>query len=156
MENKTNLATLLTEQEIGINAPVESVYGFISNMENFKLWFPEVSDIVSNNDMEHGKARKTYVELVHLPPNGEQRLKIEVKKVDPPVIYMTESSYEPLLPRMTITLMNKMDVTRVNWKMHSRNSDPDFLKKQLPNFKNIIAERANVGILKLKQLLEKK
>ncbi|WP_147374045.1 SRPBCC family protein [Flagellimonas lutimaris] len=156
MENKIDMATLLTEQEMAINADIESVYGFISNMENFKLWFPEVSDIASDNDMEHGTVGKTYVEKVYLPPNGEQRLKIEVKKVAPPVLYMTESKYEPLLPRMTITLMSKMDVTSVNWKMHSRNNDPDFLEEQLPNFKSIIAERANVGILKLKQLFEKK
>ncbi len=151
------MITLLTTQEIRIKTPIEVVFDFISNMENFKYWFPEVSDIISENDLEHGAVGKTYLELVNLPPNGEQKLKIEVKQVKTPILFITESEYVPLLPRMTIRLNQINDhETDTSWSMHSRNDDTKFVTETLPNFKSLISDRAEIGLKKLKKLLENK
>ena len=157
MATTESTTTLLTEQKISIHMPIHKVFTFISNMENFKLWFPEVLDIVSKNDLEHGTVGKTYIELVNLPPQGKQKLKIEVKKVEVPKLYVTESEYQPLLPRMTITLKQEDEsFTYVNWKMESRNNNDDFVSNILPNFKMIINNRAVNGLKKLKEVLESK
>lgn len=149
--------TLLTEQKISIHKPIQHVFAFISNMENFKLWFPEVIEIVSQNDLAHGTTGKTYLELVNLPPQGQQKLKIEVKKVEVPKLYVTESEYEPLLPRMTIRLKQENEsYTNVNWKMESRNKDDLFIINVLPDFKIILNNRAINGLKKLKEVLESK
>lgn len=149
------MTTLLTEQGIRIDVPIHEVFIFISNMENFKYWFPEVSEVISENDLAHGVVGKTYVELVNLPSRGKQKLKIEVKKVEVPTLYVTESEYNPLFPRMTIRLKEANESsTLINWRMESRNDDDDFIVNALPNFKAIINERAKTGIKKLKTLLE--
>lgn len=155
MEKIDLMPTLLTEHEININISIHKVFAFVSNMENFKLWFPEVLDIVSENNLEHATIGKTYLEIVNLPPHGEQKLKIEVKKVENPVLYVTESEYEPLLPRMTIKLKKENENhTTINWRMESRNIDEDFKINMLPNFKTVLNDRAKHGLRKLKEILE--
>lgn len=146
---------LLTEQDILINSSIETIYNFISNMENFKRWFPEVLDIVSVNEMPHGFIGKVYHEIINLPPYGEQKLRIEVKNIEAPFLYVTESSFEPLLPRMTIKLAQVgRESVKVDWKMESRNTTQEFHETKFPIFKEIIADRAIIGLQNLKKILE--
>ena len=151
----TTGSSLLTEQEIAINASTDRIFSFISNMENFKLWFPEVLEITSDDELDTATVGKTYLELVNLPPNGKQKLKIEVKQVESPTLYITESEFMPLLPRQIVTLKTVGKRTIVNWKMESRNADKEFINSTLPTFKTVIHERAKMGIKNLKEILEK-
>ncbi|CAM1373713.1 SRPBCC family protein [Tenacibaculum xiamenense] len=149
------MTKVLTKQSIDIEAPINQVFEFISNMENFQRWFPEVTKIISNNELHHGSVGKTYLEHVILPPNGLQKLKIEVKKVEIPTLFVTESEYSPLLPRMTIKL-NSIDNknTYLEWMMESRNTEEYFIKNLLPNFKMLINDRAISGLKNLKNLFK--
>ncbi|SEC94945.1 hypothetical protein SAMN04489761_4060 [Tenacibaculum sp. MAR_2009_124] len=151
------MSKILTKQKIAIEAPINRIFKFVSNMENFQLWFPEVTQIVSDNTLAHGTVGKTYLEFVNLPPNGLQKLKIQVKKVEQPTLFITESGYTPLLPRMTIKL-DSIDNknTSIEWMMESRNDDENFVKNLLPNFKDVINNRALSGLKKLKTILEEK
>ena len=146
---------LLTSQEIIATISIQKAYSFISNMENFGLWFPEVIEIVSDNKLDHGVVGKTYLEKVNLPPNGIQQLGIEVKKAEAPNLYVTESEFSPLFPRMTMQLTElEPGITRINWSMISRSKDYDFIEKELPGFKQIIGSRASLALQQLKKILE--
>ncbi len=97
------------------------------------------------------------MESVNLPQNGKQELKIEVKQVESPRLYVTESEYDPLFPRMTIILTERGEAsTHLIWEMESRNSDNDFITSMLPGFKAVIRERAIIAMKNLKEILERK
>ena len=63
--------TILTENTIEINCSISDVYDFVINMENFGKWFPEVIEIKSQNNLEHGVALPYLLELIDGAPASD-------------------------------------------------------------------------------------
>ena len=78
---------------------VFDLYDFVTDMENYKKWFPDVVDIQSINELPIDMVGKRYAEKLNL--NGdEQRLTIQVVEALRGVSFQTEGNLEPLLPMM--------------------------------------------------------
>ncbi|GHC66243.1 hypothetical protein [Ulvibacter litoralis] len=145
----------LTVNTVIINLPRKEVYKFATNMENFKLWFPEVIEIKSDNSLEHGIVGKRYMETVKIPLRGESKISLDVVKAEENIVFITEGNFSPLLPRMIMKFSEESsNTTTLTWSMQSRNTNLIFKSLFLPIFKKIIITRAKVGILNLKRILE--
>ncbi|MFY0677548.1 MAG: DUF1322 family protein [Neptuniibacter sp.] len=42
-----------------INEQVGSIFNFVTNVENYKYWFPDIIDIKSANDLKHAAVGET-------------------------------------------------------------------------------------------------
>lgn len=146
---------MLTNYTVKINCPKNEVYNFVVNMENYKLWFPEVVDIKSNNSLEHGSVGKQYSEIVKVPFKGDARMCVEVVKADKDNVFITEANFSPLLPRMTVQFSElENQSTSLTWIMQSRSTNFVFNALFLPFIKKQLRKRAKIGLLTLKGILE--
>jgi len=146
---------LITKASVDINQPISVVFDYVSNMERFENWFPEVISIKSANDMMHGDIGKEYFEKVNIPVRGEKRIKITVKEVEDNKRFVTEGSFPPLLPRMEISLTeNNLESCTLNYRMYSRNNNPLVRIFLLPIAKIVMSKRATKGVSNLKYKLE--
>jgi len=146
---------VLAKNKIKINHPITQVYEFVVNMENFIKWFPGVFNIESHNDLRHGVVGKKYLETIKVPFKREQKIIIEVKKAETGTLFITESEYLPLLPKMVVVFSKNPDnSTNVSWAMESRNKKIIFNLLFSPLVKHILKKRAEIGVLQLKKILE--
>ncbi|HTF81913.1 MAG TPA: SRPBCC family protein [Cytophagales bacterium] len=145
----------LTITTIAINCPITEVYKFVINMENFKLWFPEVMDIKSDDQRTHGVVGKKYLETVRLPFKGVQKISLTVVQSEDNKLFITEGMFLPLLPRMVVKFTEDAHkITSLTWSMHSRNDSFIFKTLFLPFIQKVIEKRATVGLQNLKKILE--
>tara|TARA_R110002096_G_scaffold209585_1_gene396756 strand:- start:515 stop:985 length:471 start_codon:yes stop_codon:yes gene_type:complete len=147
---------MLTINTIIINRPGNEVYKFATNLENFKLWFPQAVKIESDNSLEHATNGKKYIETVKIPFRGKSNISLNVVKAEENKIFITEGDFSPLLPRMILKFSeDSSNTTTLTWSMQSRNTNLIFKTLLLPIFKKIISKRAELGIQNLKTILEK-
>lgn len=148
--------TILTENKIEINRSVSEVYDFVINMENFGKWFPEVIEINSQNNLEHGIVGKKYIETVKDPFKGEVQIVIEVKKAEKDEFFITEGEYAPLLPKMVVHFSETLNGgTAFTWAMESRTENTFVKILLLPIAKLVMKRRAKIGVSNLKKIFEK-
>jgi hypothetical protein len=69
---------LISEVEISIDRVDTDVFNYVSNMENFGAWFPEVISITSDSEGPHGIVGKKYLETVNIPLAGLKQISISV------------------------------------------------------------------------------
>ena len=69
---------MLTENRVSIACNVGSAFAYVTNMENFAQWFPNVRSVVSADTQPHATLGKQYVEVVSTP-RGEQKISLRVK-----------------------------------------------------------------------------
>lgn len=107
-----------TTSTVTINRPKEEVYNSVVNMENYKLWFPEVIDIKSDNSLEHDTVRKKYSEIVKVPFKGEEKISVKIVQAEKSNIFITEADLFPLLPRMIVQFSEDANQnTFLSWSM---------------------------------------
>ncbi|MBF0227545.1 MAG: hypothetical protein HQK76_19030 [Desulfobacterales bacterium] len=82
--------TILTENKIEIDRSINEVYDFVTNMENFGKWFPEVIEIKSQNNLEHAVVGKRYIETVKDPKQIET-INYLTQNVDTPNLRLENS-----------------------------------------------------------------
>jgi len=146
----------LAKSSISISAPVDAVFKYVSNMENYKEWFPGVVDIRSANDMAHGLVGKQYVEMLSLP-SGDAELVIEVDQCDVNRLFLTKGNLPGVLPQMKVTFsVNEEDVCEVNLQYHSRNPELTAASDIGMALREDLSIRANKGVAKLKAIMEKR
>lgn len=145
---------LIATKTISINKNPHEVFDYISNMENFARWFPEVISIEASDELAHGSVGKRYQEIVKVPLKGNQKIELKVVKSNKPTQFCTEGKFLPLLPRMEIQLKGSEANTDITWSMFSRNNHFLFKILMLPLIKPVIQKRANMGLGTLKKLLE--
>ena len=75
----------LVDETLTINRPILEVFDFLSNHENYALWFPDVVSIISVNDLPHGSVGKVYSELIKLPAGRSRHITIDVVESQSPV-----------------------------------------------------------------------
>ncbi|MBC7983473.1 MAG: SRPBCC family protein [Candidatus Obscuribacterales bacterium] len=148
---------LLADQTTDVACPVEVAYRYASNLEHFGEWFPGVIAIESTNALEHGTLGKEYLETVSVPLRGQRKVKIMVKEVQLNKLFVTESAFAPLMPRMEILFRaSGVRVCQVTWRMFSRNNG--FLTRAtiIPVARSVMSKRAAIGVTRLKINLEGK
>jgi uncharacterized protein YndB with AHSA1/START domain len=144
----------LVNKEIMINANVCSVFAFVTNMENYGKWFPGVIAMQAGNDLAHAQVGKQYLETVNFP-DGEAQLLIEVKAAELNRRFVTQSdSFAKLLPQMTVTFSDFDGQCLLHWHFASRNPDLKQTDEFVVSIMQDLNERAEIGLNKLKVLLE--
>ena len=145
----------LSKTSITIDAPTPVVFKYVSNMENYKRWFPGVVDIKSANNLEHGVIGKEYVEKLSLP-SGESELIIEVDQCDTNQLFLTKGDLAGILPQMTITFFVDEDKRcEMTLQYHSRNPELAEVSDIIIVLREDLNVRAKKGLAKLKYILEK-
>ncbi|MBV1886800.1 MAG: SRPBCC family protein [Parvibaculaceae bacterium] len=147
----------IASENLVIECPIDEVFHYISNMENFASWFPSVKSILSKDEAPLGEVGKIYLEQVSAPFKGDVTIPITVVTCRPNVMFQTHGDYPPLMPQMTISLKNTpSSATFIDWSMASRNDKLAFRMTMLPLARIVMKKRAKVGLANLKSLLERK
>ena len=144
----------LTKASIAISAPIEIVFTYVSNMENYKDWFPGVINIDSYNNLAHGTVGKKYKETLLLP-DGESELIIQVDQCEVNRLFITKGNLVGVLPQMSIRFSaNNEKSCRVNLKFHSRNTDLTETSEIIIALRQDLTARTKIGLEKLKVNLQ--
>jgi len=142
----------LASFEIDTETDIESCFFYLSDMDHFNSWFPEVINIVGKNKEPIGVG-KQYIETVKIPLIGFKKITLTVQNYEKYALFATEGDLPTLLPRMEISLSNIGNgKTRINWVFYSRNSSKLF-KLAAPIFKSVMNKRARVAAVTLKNIL---
>jgi len=137
-----------------INVPINDVFRYVSNMENYGHWFPGVVAIKSKNDLMHGTVGKTYAETLSLP-EGECELIIEVVQCENNRVFLTKGDLAGVLPQMTVTFAsNEKNNCHITLQYHSRDSSLTSKSDIVISLKEDLKERAEKAITSLKEILE--
>lgn len=145
---------ILATTSISISAPIETIFEYVTNMENYKQWFPGVIHIKSANDVQHGTVGKTYVETLSLP-NGNVDLIIEVVQCETNRLFLTQGDLPGIFPQMTITFSNGTSShCHMNLQYHSRSNELTLTSDLVQALQEDLTIRANDGVKKLKSILE--
>ena len=112
---------ILIDETIIIDRPIEQVFAFVANHENYALWFPDVISITSKTSEPHGTVGKVYSEIIRLPTGQKRHISIPVVESNPPFKMATEGEFAPLHPRMEYQLAALGDTqTELRWLFTSR------------------------------------
>ena len=146
---------LLAEKSVRIQRPKSAVFEYVTNMENFKEWFPGVISIESSNPLSHGQRGKEYLEAVSVPLRGIRKIKLTVREVQGHRFFATEGRFPPLMPRMEISLNDiEINSCELTWRMFSRSNNLIVKCTLLPLAKRVMEKRAALGVKALKIRLE--
>ena len=144
----------LAQRSIAINTSAENLFKFVSNMENYKTWFPGVIDIRSFNDLAHGTKGKQYKEVL-LMPDGESELIISVVNSTQNQFFQTHGDLAEILPQMTIELKESAEkVCDINLQYHSRNSALNKNSDLISILQNDLTARSHTALTTLKIIME--
>lgn len=153
MNNKPNLP--LAEHSLSIDAPIDRVFAFLANHENYALWYPNVISIISANPLPHGQVGKVYQEDIRLPTRRLQRINITVVESRSPNLFVTEGDFAPLHPRMEVHLSEQSTgETLLNWRFYSR-SQSTIGRWLIPHlFKKTLQRDSGIGLARMKAIVE--
>ena len=143
----------LTKVSATISAPVETVFKYVTNMENYIDWFPDVVAIRSNSDLPYTTVGKTYVETL-LFPEGESQLTIEVVKCEENELFLTQGDLAGFLPQMTI-YFSPHKSNQCNLTLQYDGRDPDLVDctETVSSLRVNLFARAEQGVTNLQTLL---
>jgi len=145
----------LAEQRIDIERPVEVAFAYLTNMERFGEWFPQVIAIESSNELAHGEVGKEYLETVAVPLRGQRKIRLSVREALANKRFVTEGKFPPLLPRMEVEFAERTaGACSVTWRMYSRNRGALARLTLLPLARSVLRKRAQLGARRLKANLE--
>ncbi|MEM1053043.1 MAG: SRPBCC family protein [Pseudomonadota bacterium] len=154
MNHKPNM--MLVDHTLTIEHAIGDVFAFLSNHENYGLWFPEVLAVSPANDLPHGSVGKIYNETLRLPTGRNRQIVIEVVESEPPHLFVMEGRFAPLHPRTEMRLTPKSaQETTVNWQFFSRSQST--IGRFLINafVKRTVVRQSKTGLQRLKKHLER-
>ncbi len=144
----------LAQHSITINTSVEKIFNFVSNMENYKSWFPGVIDIRSNNGLDHGVVGKQYKEKL-LMPDGESELLIDVVDSTKDKKFQTQGDLVGILPQMTIAFSElSSQGCEVNLQYHSRSQNLNESDDLIVALQSDLDVRSHTALATLKSIME--
>lgn len=145
---------LLSEKSVEVAVPVDVLFTYATNLENFPTWFPGALSIQAQDSRDADEVGKSYIETIALPLGRQTEVKIQVTEVQRPVRIATEGSYRLLLPRMEMDF-HALDEkrTRMQWRMYSRRTGFS-IRMLLPLFRIIVGARSRRALAQLKAYLE--
>ena len=136
-----------------ISAPVNTVFQYVTNMENYGCWFPGVQAIKSKNNFPHATTGKTYLETL-LFPDGKYELIIEVVQCEVNRLFLTKGDLEGVLPQMTIEFeTDGENRCLMDLQYHSRNSSLTDKSDIVISLRKDLAIRAAAGVTNLQKIL---
>ena len=145
----------LVDQSVSIDAPIPSLFAFLSNHENYIRWYPNVVAIGSADAAAHGTVGKLYRETLRLPSGRDQTFDIKVVECRAPELFITEGTLKPIHPRMEVRLTaTSATRTLVNLRFFSRGQSAlgRFLIPLL--FRRTMVRQTRAGLTRLKTLIE--
>jgi len=146
---------LLTRLTAHVHLPIDSVFTFVANHENYKRWYPGVVSVSAVDDLPHGVVGKTYLETLQMPGGRLQDIQIVTIASAPPHSFVTQGDFAPLLPQMTFELTSAEDGgTNVMWMFHSRHTSHVRRLVARLIFRPILKRQATHAIANLTRLLE--
>ncbi len=138
-----------------INRPVEIVYSYIADMENYSKWFPGIVVMRSADSFAAGSIGKTYREVALNPWGGLIDIKVEVVATIPNQKLAIQADLKPVLPRFDYELKKIDDhSTQYRWTCHARGRSPLARWIGVPMMKKVMAARLPIALNNLKTLLE--
>ncbi len=144
----------LAKTSITIASPINVVFKYVSNMENYKHWFPGVVEIKSENNLPHGVVGKKYVETLSLP-SGDTELVIEVDQCDINHLFLTKGDLIGVLPQMTVMFsVNNTKSCHMSLQYYSRCPELTETSDIIIALREDLIVRAKNGVAKLKVILE--
>lgn len=144
----------LAKTSTAIAAPIEDVFSYVSNMENYGYWFPGVVAIRSKNNLVHATVGKTYVETLNLP-GGDYELTIEVDQCETNCLFLTKGDLAGVLPQMTVMFSSDEENNcLITLQYHSRNTSLTVKSDFIIALKEDLTVRAEKGIARLKEIFE--
>ncbi|MCG7585723.1 hypothetical protein [Photobacterium sp. OFAV2-7] len=144
----------LAQEKQQIDQPITQVFSYVTNMENYRNWFPGIDSIKAINNLEHGQVGKQYVETLSLP-QGTVDLIIEVKEMEQNRLFMTQGDLEPLLPQMTINFSETSESSCIiELTYFSRNLELRADDELIIGLANDLSIRANEAVKELKRIME--
>jgi len=153
MNGKPNLT--LVDETLSIKSPITTVFGFLSDHENYIRWFPGVVSVTSHDDLPHGAVGKIYSEALRMPTGRTRTISIEVLESQPPTLFVMQADFALLHPRTEIRLRSETpDETVVNWKFFSRSQSAIGRLLIGTLVRKSLARRSEMGLLELKRILE--
>lgn len=146
---------LLTQLSARVNRPIDDVFSFVSNHENYKLWYPGVVSIVSADDLPHGTPGKTYIETLKMPGGRHQEIPIVTIVSERPKRFVTEGEFPALMPQMTFELTPAgTQQTNLVWTFRSRHTTRVRRLVARLLYRPVIKRQALKAMAQLTQLLE--
>lgn len=147
---------MLVEETISVRRAAHEVFAYVSNMERFGEWFPDVVSITSSDGLPHGEVGKVYLETVRVPFRGKREIALQVREARAPHFFATEGHLRPLLPRMEISITaTAPDACTLSWSMFSRSHSTLGMRwVVLPMARLVMERRAAQGVATLKARLE--
>ncbi|MCA8902270.1 MAG: SRPBCC family protein [Hyphomonas sp.] len=146
---------LLTRLTGTVARPIESVFDFVSDHENYQRWYPGVESVTALDDSPPGAIGKAYVEIIRMPGGRLQEIRIETVRSERPVLFVTEGDYAPLLPQMSFELAAAgPDETQITWTFRSRLASPIRRLMARLLFRPILKRQAVVAMANLTRCLE--
>ncbi len=137
-----------------ISAPIEQVFSFVSNMENYQQWFPGVIAIQAADSLAVNTPGKTYIETLQLP-DGEMELVITVDQYEANRLFQTKGDLPGLLPQMTVQFSAlPAGGCEISLAYHSRNPELTASNEQVIQLREELSIRAKQGLETLSNLLE--
>ncbi len=138
-----------------VHRPIEDVFAVISNHENYRHWYPGVVSVTSGDETPHGTVGKTYSETLRMPGGRLQSIRIVTVESEPPVTFVTQGDYAPLLPQMSFQLAPAGEQqTQMTWMFHSRATSP--VRRLIIRllFRPVLKRQAIAAMANLTRLLE--
>lgn len=143
----------LAYTSINVAVSVGTLFNFVTNMENYGLWFPGVVAISSHNKLKHGTKGKIYKEIIEMP-DGQHNLLIEVKETKTNEYFYTEGDLAPLLPAMQMQFKSiNLEQSQLNLSYYSRNNKLDTHSELFESITENLSGRVNIAGVNLQQIL---
>lgn len=137
-----------------IDTPINKIFQYATNLENYGEWFPGIVAIRSANQSDHATVGKTYLETVNLP-TGTSDILIEVNECIPNQHFLTKGNLTGILPQMTMTFFSKNNnCCLLSLQYHSRNVSLAETGNLIVALKADLSARATTGLHQLKHILE--
>lgn len=137
-----------------ISAPIERVFSFVSNMENYQQWFPGVIAICAADSLAVSTPGKTYTETLQLP-DGDMALTITVDRYEVNRLFQTKGDLPGLLPQMTVRFaVCPTGGCEVSLTYHSRNTELAESSEVVIQLQEDLNIRAKQGLETLTSLME--
>lgn len=147
---------ILADHTISIERPIDEVFNYIANHENYAQWFPGVISISSSDKLPHGTLGKTYQERVKLPTGRTRLIEIPVVQSKPQELFVTEGKFPPLHPRMEVRLRQlAQNQTELRWIFSSRAQSALGRLVVRALGKRDVLKRSTQGMAALKEILER-
>lgn len=145
---------LLADETVTIDSPIEAVFAFVSDHQNYSRWYPGAMAVIAVDDLPAGAVGKIYRETLRLPSGREQVFDITVVESQAPDRFMTEGSLAPLHPRMEMRLAARSArETALNLKFFSR-SQSALGRLLIPTLaRRVVQRQSRAGLRKLKSIL---